>query len=116
VSDDGLRHLLIALAVTTVLVLERLIRAERRRRAIARRPPPDEPVEEHFSASGSIKAVVFAYDSQVMRIEVFQRVANEPAADIFWRRISGPSYVDQGAVPAAVHEALLAAGGDPRGA
>jgi hypothetical protein len=61
--------------------------------------------------------VVYAHDSSVMRVEVFQWVENEPAAP-FWRRISGPSFVDQRALPAVVHEVLRVPvppeGGDDR--
>jgi hypothetical protein len=106
-----MKQVLIGVAVTMVLLLERLVRAERRRRVMARRPPPDQPVEEHLSSSGRFKAVVYAYDRSVMRVEVFQWVENDPTAP-FWLRISGPSFVDQRALPAVVHEALRAAGGD----
>jgi len=109
--DPPLKHVLIGVAVATVLVIERLVRAERRRRAIARRPPPDEPVEEHLSSSGRFKAVVYAYDHSVMRVEVFRLVDNERTAP-FWVRISGPSFVDRCALPAVVHETLRAADGD----
>ena len=110
--EEDMKHVLIALAVMTVLLLDRLVRAERGRRLIARRSPPDQPVEEHLSSSGRFKSVVYAFDSSVMRVEVFQWVENEPTAP-FWLRISGPSFVDQAALPAAVNEALRAAGGDP---
>jgi hypothetical protein len=102
---------LIAAAVMVVLVGERLVRAERRRRFNARRPPPDQPVDEHLSSSGRFKVVVYAYDSKVMRIEVFQRVEDE-ATEPVWRRISGPSFVDREALPGVVDEALRAAGGE----
>jgi hypothetical protein len=46
-----------------------------------------------------------------MRVEVFELVENEPTAP-FWLRVSGPSFVDQRALPAVVREALRAAGGD----
>ena len=106
-----MNHVLIGVAVMTVFLFERLVRAERRRRAIARRPPPDLPVEEHLSSSGRFKAVVYAYDSNVMRVEVFQWVENGGTAAV-WRRISGPSFADQRALPAVVREALRAAEGD----
>ena len=106
-----MKHVLIGVAVALVLLLERLVRAERRRRVIARRPPPDEPVAEHLSSSGRFKAVVYAYDGSVMRVEVYQWVENEPAAPS-WLRISGPSFVDQRALPAVVREALRDPGDD----
>lgn len=106
-----MKHILIGVAVAMVLLIERLVRAERRRRVVARRPPPDQPLEEHLSASGRLKAVVYAHDGRVMRVEVFQWVESERTAP-FWRRISGPSFVDPQSLPAAVHEALRAAGGE----
>lgn len=106
-----MKHVLIGLTVVVVLLIERLVRAERRRRIIARRPPPDQPVEEHLSASGRLKAVVYAHDTRVMRVEVFQRVDTE-RTEPCWRRISGPTFVDQRSLHAAVQEALRAAGGD----
>ena len=107
-----MKHVLIALAAMTVLLLPEALRALRRRRAMARRPWPDAPVEEHLSSSGRLKAVVFAYDNKVMRVEVFQRVADDAPPETSWRRIAGPSFVDKGAVPDAVREALRAAGAD----
>jgi hypothetical protein len=72
---------------------------------------PDQAVDEHLSSSGRFKVVVHAYDSKVMRIEVFQRVEDETAVPV-WRRISGPSFVDREGLPAVVHEALRAAGAE----
>jgi len=89
--EEDMKHVLIALAVMTVLLLDRLVRAERGRRVIARRSRPDQPVQEHLSSSGRFKSVVYAFDSSVMRVEVFQWVENEPTAP-FWLRISGPSF------------------------
>jgi hypothetical protein len=92
-------------AVVLVLLTEWLVRTRRRRRAAARRLPPDLPVEEHLSPSGRFKALVYPHDGSVMRVEVFRWVEDEPGAP-FWRRTSGPSFVDQRALPAVVREAL----------
>jgi hypothetical protein len=105
-----MKHVLIGLAVTMVLVVERLVRAQRRRGVTASRPSPDEPLEEHLSSSGRIKAVVYAHDRSVMRVEVFRWVESEPGAP-FWLRITGPSFADRRAVPALVREAIRTAGG-----
>jgi hypothetical protein len=100
-----MKHVLIGVAVVMVLLFERLVRAERRHRVVARRPPPDQPVEEYLSSSGRFKAVVYAQDSSVMRVEIFRLVGDEPTA-ASWLRVSGPSFVDRRALPAVVHEAL----------
>src|SRR5258708_40227734 len=106
-----MKHALIAMGVAVVLLLERIRRAERRRRVRAARPAPDQPLEEHLSPSGRFKAVVYAHDGSIMRVEVFRRIADEPTAPC-WLRIHGPSFVDEGALPGVVHEALRAASGE----
>jgi hypothetical protein len=105
-----MNHVLIAVTAGLVLLLERLLRAERRRRLMARRLPPDQPLEEHLSSSGRFRAVVYSHDTGVMRIEVFQRMGTEPTEPC-WLRISGPSFVDREALPDAIREALRAEGG-----
>ena len=108
-ASPGMNHVLIAVIAGLVILLERLLRGARRRRLNARRLPPDQPLEEHLSSSGQFRAVVYSHDAGVMRIEVFQRIGPDPT-EPSWLRISGPSFVDREALPAAVHEALRAAG------
>jgi hypothetical protein len=108
------RHVLLALVVLAVYCFPMLLRSLRRERARALRPSPEEPVEEHLSASGQLKVVVFAYDDRVMRLETFRLVPDgEPLAGV-WRRVSAPSFVDNGALAGAVRDALRAGGGGDR--
>lgn len=100
-----MRYLLSAAAVAAVLLLEHLLRVERRRRAQARRLPPDLPVEEHLSESGRFRATVYPHDTDVMRFEVFERLEDQEGAPR-WRRVSPPSFVDRKALPAIIDEAL----------
>jgi hypothetical protein len=109
-ASPGVNHVLIAVTVGLVILVERVLRAALRRRLNARRLPPDQPLEEHLSSSGQFRAVVYPHDTGVMRIEVFRRTGPDPT-EPSWLRISGPSFVDREALPAAVHEALRAAGG-----
>src|SRR5260221_2884221 len=101
-------HVRIAGAYAVVLLWERRLRAERRGRVIAGRPRRDQPLEKHLSPSGRFRAVVYAHDRAVMRVEVFQRIEDEPRTP-YWVRVSGVSFVDRGALPAVVREALRAA-------
>jgi hypothetical protein len=106
-----MKHLLIGLSVLIVIVTGELLRARRRRRTLARLPSPEHPLQEHLSSSGRFKAVVYAHDERVLRVEVFQRVEDDPTAP-FWVRISGPSFVERGSLQTVVHEALRSAGGE----
>jgi hypothetical protein len=106
-----MKHLLIGLSVLIVMVAGELLRARRRRQTLARLPSPEHPLQEHLSSSGRFKAVVYAHDEGVLRVEMFQRVEHDPAAPC-WVRISGPSFVDKGSLHSVVHEALRSAGGE----
>lgn len=106
-----MRHVLIAVAVALVVLVEELWRAARSRRAIAMRPPPELVLEEHLSASGRFKGVVYPHYGNVLRVEVFQRIEREAAAPL-WLRVSGPSFADRASLSMVVREALTAAGAE----
>jgi hypothetical protein len=96
-----------------VLIAERIWQTGRRRRGLKRTDGaahPDYAVEEHLSPSGMSKVVVYPHGDEVFRVELFRRMANDPA-EASWLRVGGPSYVDRSALAGVVDEALRAASG-----
>jgi hypothetical protein len=106
-------HVLIGAAVLLILLLPPWYRERKRRQRFARLPNPMAPIEERLSPSGRFKAVVYAHDAEVVRVEVLRRATKEPAEPA-WARVTGPSFADRQSLPAVLDEALLAASGEPR--
>jgi len=107
-------HILIALGVFGVMAVEWLWRRVKRRHRLAsgmRAARPEEALEEHLSASGRLKVVVYPHGHEVFRVEVFQRMTEDPT-EPYWIRTAGPSLVDRGSLGAVLDEALRACSGE----
>ena len=107
-------HAAVGLAVLGVMLAEGLWRNWRRRRhAAARRvgTRPEVPLRELQSSSGRVKAVAYAHDERVLRVEVFRLVEGE-ADERYWRRVSGPSFADRGSVMDVMEDGLRRVSGD----
>ncbi len=105
------RHVAIGLSVLGIMLAEAGWHAWRRRsRSLPSRVAArlDVPVQEMLSESGDVKAVAYAHDDRVFRVEVF-RLADGEADEQFWRRVSGVSFADRtrlaDVMEQAVHEA-----------
>ncbi len=100
-------YLIMALAVFGVMTVEWIWKTAKRRRSLTRAyggRHPDQPIEEHLSASGRFKAVVYPHAEGVFRAELLERLSTD-LPEPYWFSTGAPSFVDRGALQSILDEA-----------
>ncbi len=108
------KHVAIAVAILSVMIT-RTVWQRRKHRARGRPPgvasKPDDPIQELVSPSGRFKAVAYVHDGVTFRVEVFRLTDGEPD-ERYWRRTSGPSFVDRSGLAGVMAGVLRGASGE----